>query len=236
MLATLNTSIHALGDFMVMSHRWRSNAALFMALGMASTAALPTLLAAPALARTQPYVVSQLFPNTTQTVRVPAGSLIPVRYDEAERIILKPDETVPVTLIVAADIRSTAGTVLIPVGSQVEGELRPVSGGTQFVADELILPSGQRRSIDATSDPITDTEIITEETSPDILRGAAIGAAAGAVLAEIFGSIDIGEVLLGAGLGAIASWIIGGNDREVEVIVVEPATDLDLTLGSDFVL
>jgi hypothetical protein len=216
---------------MLISKRWQSRTALFMALGMASVATLPTLLAVPAAAN-EPYVVGQLFPDTRLVV--PVGTVIPVRYEEAERIIVTPDETSPVTLVVAQDVRSSAGTVLIPAGSEIEGELQPNGGGTQFVSEEITLTSGQTLPIDATSAVITDTQIITEDTNPDILRGAAIGAAAAAVLAEIFGSIDFGEVLAGAGLGALASILIGGGEEEVEVVIIEPETDLDLTLQSEF--
>jgi hypothetical protein len=217
---------------MLISKRWQSRTALFMALGMASMATLPTVLAVPAVAG-EPYLVGQLFPETSRLV-VPAGTVIPVRYEEAERIIVTPDETSAVTLTVAQDVRSSAGTVLIPAGSEIEGELQPSGSGTQFVSEEITLTSGQTLPIDATSAVITDTQIITENTNPDILRGAAIGAAAAAVLSEIFGSIDLGEVLAGAGLGALASLIIGGGEEEVEVVIVEPETDLDLTLRSEF--
>ncbi len=212
---------------------WRSNIALVTALGMTSATVLPLFNSVSATAATPAsFTVAQLFPPSS--VVVPEGTVIPVRYDEAERIIVTPDETADVTLTVASDIRSRAGTVLIPAGSLIEGELQPVNRGTQFVSDEIIFPSDRRLSIDATSAPITDTEIITERTNPDILRGAAIGAAAAAVLAEIFGSIDILEVLGGAGLGALGALLLGGSREEVEVIVVEPETDLDLTLQSDF--
>lgn len=217
---------------MLISKRWQSRTALLMALGLASVAALPTLLAAPAVAN-EPYLVGQLFPDSTRLV-VPAGTVIPVRYEEAERIIVTPQETSPVTLIVAGDVRSSAGTVLIPVGSEIKGELQPNGGGTQFVSEEITLTSGQTLPIDATSAVITDTQVITEDTNPDILRGAAIGAAAAGVLSEVLGSIDFIEVLAGAGLGALTSLLIGGGQKEVEVVIVEPATDLDLTLRSEF--
>jgi hypothetical protein len=217
---------------MLISKRWQSRTALFMALGMASVATLPALLAAPAAAN-EPYLVGQLFPQTTRLV-VPVGTVIPVRYEEAERIIVTPDETASVTLIVAQDVRSSAGTVLIPAGSEIEGELQPNGGGTQFVSEEITLTSGQTLPIEATSEIITDTQVITEDTDPDILRGAVIGAAAAAVLSEIFGSIDLGEVLAGAGLGALGSLLLGGGEEEVEVVIVEPETDLDLTLQSEF--
>jgi hypothetical protein len=230
---------------MFTAYRWRSRTALLMALGMSSAAGLPLLLSAPAAAQSAPYQVAQLFPQrpaqqpTQQPltqVGIPAGTVIPVRYDEAEKIIVTPDETSPVTLTVAEDVRSSRGTVLIRAGSQIAGELRPDDEGTRFYS-ETITPPGSTRSleINATSAAITNTETITRRSDPNILEGAAIGGAAAAVLAEIFGDIDILEVLGGAGLGTLASILLRGRE-EVEVVVINPATDLDLTLQSDFVL
>jgi hypothetical protein len=212
--------------------RWQSRTAMMLLLGMASATTLP-ILTAPATA-SEPFLVSQLFPQRAQLV-VPAGTVIPVRYEEAERIIVTPEETAEVTLIVSQDIRSSAGTVLIPEGSVVTGELRPSTGGTQFFAEEIEIAGTDRRyEMDATSDVITETETISRRSDPNILRGAAIGAAAAAVLSEIFGDIDVLEVLGGAGLGALAEVLLRGND-EAEVVVVNPETDLDLTLQADFV-
>lgn len=217
---------------MFISHRWSKSTALLVALFMSSTAVSPLLFASGATAEGKDYVVGQLISQLRRGT-VPASTVIPVRFDEAERIVVTPDETAPVTLTVAQDIRSTSGVTLIPAGSQIEGELQPVGSGTQFVARELIL-SNRRLPINATSRVITETQMINRRTNPDILKGAAIGAAAAAVISEIFGSISLGEVLGGAGIGAIASLILRGNE-EVEVVIVEPDTDLDLTLQSDLV-
>jgi hypothetical protein len=229
---------------MVQLYHWQSATATALTMGMAA-AMLPLimvpLMATPSRAETAPRM-AQLLQQRLQ-YRLPAGTVIPVRYDEAERIILKPDETVDVTLIVAADVRSpSTNRVVIPAGSTITGELRPEEAGTQFVSEtitlrqERLLDDGEEaeaQAIDAVSDVITDTQVITEESDPDILRGAAIGAAAAAVLSEIFGSIDVIEVLGGAGLGALAEILLSGSE-EVEVVVIEPATDLDLTLQSEF--
>lgn len=220
---------------MVISKRSHSKIALLTAAGLISTAVLPILRSVPATAMTpQAHTVAQLFP--TSRIRIPDGTVIPVRYDEAEKIIVTPDETAEISLTVASDIRSNSGTVLIPAGSVIEGELRPMDDGTRFVSDEIVFPNERRLPIDATSTPITDTEVITEESDPDILRGAAIGAAAAAILFEVLGDIDIIEVLGGAGLGALGAILLGGDKEEVEVLVIEPETDLDLTLQSDFEL
>lgn len=215
---------------MVTHQDWRSRTALLMALGLTSTAAMPLLMATSVAA--EPLRVAQLF-SQPRFVGVEAGTVIPVRYDEAEKIVVLPDETAPLTLTVANDVRTARGTVVIAAGTQVEGELQPVTGGTQFVAQNLVTSTDRRLPIDAVSDIITETETISEESDPDFLRGASIGAAAGAVLAEVLGDIDVLDVLLGAGLGALGSVIFRG-DKEVEVVVVYPETDLDLTLQSDF--
>jgi len=70
-----------------------------MALGMTSTAAVPILISSPATAGKQPYIVGQLFSQSSRVI-VTAGTTIPVRYDAAERIIITPKETAPVTLTI----------------------------------------------------------------------------------------------------------------------------------------
>jgi hypothetical protein len=221
---------------MFISSGWQSKTALLMALGMTSLAAVPALMAAPATASVKPYLVGQLF-SQSERVAIPAGTVIPVELENAQKIVVTPEETAPVTLLVATDIRSDTGTVLIPQGSKIEGELRPVSDGTQFVAKALTLRnSNQRLPMRATSKVITKKETIKKGTDVgQILKGAAIGAAASAVLAEIFGDIDFKEVLGGAGLGALAGLLLGGR-KQAEVIVVNPEEDLSLTLQSDLVL
>ncbi|HEY9646356.1 MAG TPA: twin-arginine translocation signal domain-containing protein [Chroococcidiopsis sp.] len=226
---------------MFLSKRWQSRAALLMTAGIASTAGLPLLWAQSAIAQprpvqpVQPVQIAQLFSQPAQ-VRVAAGTPILVRYQNAEKIVVLPDETSPITLTVAEDVRSPRGTVVIPAGSQIEGELRPSDGGTQFVAETVIFPESDRRlPISATSNVITETETINRRSNPDFLKGAAIGAAAAAVLSEVLGDIDFIEVLAGAGLGALASVFLRGR-REVEVVVVYPDTDLNLTLQDEFVL
>jgi len=222
---------------MKITQRWQAKPALLMALGLMTAAIAPLAAQVPAVASS--YRISQLLDSAR--ILIPAGTVLDVDYDsedgeEVDKVIVKPDETAPLTLRVETPIRTQAGTVLIPAGSQIKGELRPLEDdqvGTQFFADTLILPNGNEYDLDATSAPVTRTETITEETDPDIIKGAVIGAAAAAVLAEILGSIDILEVLGGGALGAIGVLIFGGDTDELEVVVVDPGQDLDLTLQSN---
>ena len=240
----------------------QSRTALAVAMGLASSLAIPLSFANSVQAVPAPYLVGQRFPDSWRST-LPAGTYIPVAYEdeEADRIVLTPDETVPVTLVVTEDVRTTSGRVIIPRGSFLEGELQPEGNGTQFVAEYLIVDDHQnydrdydrnddrdddqnndeddnrdetRSDIDAVSNVVTEREVITERSDPDILRGAAIGGAAAAVLSEIFGRIDAWEVLAGAGVGVLAEVLLRGND-EVEVIVVRP-DELDVRLTSSFEL
>lgn len=211
----------------------QSTTAVFMSLSILVGAAVPLVASSPAAA--------QRFPQESRNRRVviPAGTSIPLRYDKAEKIVLSPDETVPLTLRVPRNIKSRNGTILIPAGSEVVGQLEPANRvkGSRFVANELILYNGRGQSINASSKIITRTEEIRRgANTSSILKGAAIGGAAATALATILGdkAIATEEILGGAGLGALGGLLLGR--RTVEVVVVEPDTDLDITLRSELAL
>jgi hypothetical protein len=218
---------------MITSHKWRSATAAILAVGITVATSAPLVVAAPAEAQPR---ISQEY----DSIRIPSGSVIPVSY-EKEKIVVTQDETAPVTLTVAQDIRTDRGRVLIPAGSQIVGELRPVrrgnQRGTQFVARELIVSRRQRYRIDGYSGVITRTERVQKGArTGSIAGGAALGAAAAAALAGITGdkAIATEEVLGGAGIGALASVLLGR--RSVDVIVIRPEEDLSVRLRSDIVL
>lgn len=209
-------------------HRPTSQAGLaaLLALGICSTGVAPLLEGLPAQA--------QSFPRSSR-VALRSGTVIPAAYRGAERIILKPDETLPVTLTVTENVRNSRGTILIPRGSRVSGQLEPASEGTQFVANTLILTNRERQDIDATSDVITRKEEISKGNNDRIWQGALVGGAAAAVLSEIFGDVGVLEVLGGAGAGALGGWLLGRREK-VEVVVIDAKQDLDLTLDSTLAL
>ena len=167
-------------------------------------------------------------PNT-----VPRGFIIPVEYEE-EKILVTPEETVPVSLLVAANVRDSRRNTLIPYGSEILGTIEPSEDGTGslFVADEIVFPDGTTQPIDAMSEVVTRRETVKRGANTgDILKGAAIGGAAAAVLSEIFGDIGALEVLGGAGAGAVAGILLGGN--EAELVSIDPNNDLDLILQTN---
>lgn len=142
--------------------------------------------------------------------RLAAGTVLPTEYSGSERIVIRRNERYPLTLRITRDLKDNRNRVMIPSGSRVEGEFRPVRDGVQFVARRLVLRNGETYRIDATS------KIIYGERNfdDDDLRNTRISDAA---------RIIIGSVL--------------GNERitkdDSNLVTVYPDRDLDLTLSSD---
>ncbi len=220
-------------------YRWQTGPALLVSFGLITSAIAPLTTAATAQASPTPQTVAQLFPGSGshQLVAIPAGTRIPVRYDQAEKIVVAPNETLPLTLLVSRNIRSASGQLLIPAWSEVRGRLEPVQDGSQFVAEELVLTNGSRYSLNASSDVVTTTQEVRPGIDTNsVLKGAAIGAGAAAILSGVTGRrrITLGKILIGAGVGAAGGAVLG-KKRE-RVIVIHPNRDLTLTLNSRLAL
>lgn len=202
---------------------WQSGTAAFMALAVVTSATTPIMMPAPASA--------QLFPQTSQ-ISIPRGTSIPVRYSQTEKLVANPNETKPLTLTVATNVINRSGTILLSAGSQVFGQLQPVSGGAQFVATELVTPEGRRQTINATSGVISKTQQTRGANLGSILTGAAAGSAAAAGISGVAGDrkITAGKVLIGTGAGAVGGLLLGRN--KTDAIVIEPNAELNITLNS----
>jgi len=225
----------------MISRSWQSGTALSLSFAITASLAGPIGLSRSASAQVFPPswrngtshpTPGYPAPNYQSRSILPTGTIIPTRY-EKEKIVVTPTETSKLTLTVDSDIRSASGAVIIPANSKIQGELRPSGNGTQFVAQELVLDNSNRYSIDASSDLITRRETISKRSDPRWFEGIAIGAVAASVLGEVLGKIQLWQVLGGAGVGALGSLLIR-NNNQVEVIVVDPSTDLNLRLNSDF--
>ncbi len=138
----------------------------------------------------------------SQFLALPVGTAIPVTYGAAERIIVSPNETVPLTLTVATDVFDNQGSVVIPAGSEVIGELQPHSEGSQFVAREVII-DGDRLPMLGTSAVVSRTKSARDPNLISLARNAALGSAAAAGLSAVLGdrSITPEKVLAGAAVG-----------------------------------
>jgi hypothetical protein len=225
------------------------------------------------------YIAVPPVATQPQTANLPQGTQVIARSG-SQRVILAPQDRLPLTLTVVQEVRDTQGRLLIPAGSTIQGEMRPGSGGSQFVAQQITL-RGKTLPLDAISQPVRRTQEVSERSLRPILPGALVGTAAAALIAGVSGDrrIEAGEVLagtvagaaaglnwgrkpekvlrdfgIGAGLGAAvgglsgdrrvtATEVLGGavlgavvggaaDRRQLrEVIVLEPGTDLVLTLN-----
>ncbi len=174
-------------------------------------------------------------PIANAPVAIPAGTSLAVRYETAEKIYVAPNEPnpVPVTLTTAQAIQTQNGRVLVPTGSEVMGFVQSDDDGAQFFAEQLKLASGEVYNLDASSQVVTSKEVIRRGAGAGrIVRDAAIGAGAAAVISGVTGDrkIEATEVLGGAGAGAIIGVFTGRSKSEL--FVIDPETDLTLTLAS----
>jgi hypothetical protein len=174
-----------------------------------------------------------------QAGMVEAGTRIPVSYDE-ETITLERGQIIPLTLTVASPVRDRNGRVVIPAGSEIEGQLEPVGQQVRYVAREIKINSDNPLTFDAASDVVGQIETVDiGANTVDILKGTFAGAGAATILAGTTGDrrIDALEVLGGAAFGTLAGWalptagVIGGGEKEV--ITLNPNRDLTLVLQSD---
>ncbi|KAB8314645.1 S-layer homology domain-containing protein [Tolypothrix campylonemoides VB511288] len=186
-----------------------------------------------------PYVVAlgEPTPSKPVAVTIPEGTVIPIKYEKAEKILVTKDETAPLTLTVSQNVITDKGTVVIPTGSRVVGELRPAKdkGGSQFIAQKLILTNGQEYPINATSEVITKTETVKKGiNTKTILRNTALGAGAAAAVSVVTGdrAIAAEEILGGATIGGLIGLFFG--KQSVDLIAIAPNTDLQMTIGQNF--
>jgi hypothetical protein len=187
-----------------------------------------------------PYIVALGTPQTPKPNNyiVTSGTVLPVKYDK-EKILVTPEEKAPLTLITDGNVKASDGTILIPVDTKVVGELQPATGvtGSQFVAQKLIFPDGKEQVISGKSKPITKTEQVKKGAKlGTVIKDAALGAGAAAAIAAVTGdrAIATEEVLGGAGIGALIGVFLGR--QQVDLIVIDPDSDLDVTLSQDISL
>ncbi|MEH1929207.1 S-layer homology domain-containing protein [Nostoc sp.] len=186
-----------------------------------------------------PYVVTAVG-STTPTagsVTIPQGTAIAVKYDKAEKILVTKDETAPLTLTVSQNVVTQDGTIVIPAGSQIIGQLKPATGGSQFAAQKLVLASGQEYQLNATSEVITKTETVKKGISTSaIIKDTVLGAGAATAISAVTGdrAIATEEILGGAGIGALVGLLLGKNS--VDLIAIDPNTDLQMTINQNLLV
>jgi hypothetical protein len=207
----------------------RAEAVAFIYQALNSTGKVPAIASS--------YIVGA--PIVATQVKIPAGTVLPVKYDKADKILLGKNEPVPsaLSLTIPQNIVDSSGVVLIPSGSMVEGKLVVTQGAAQFVAERLVMANGQRYDLSAVSEKITTTETVRKGASATgVIKGTVLGAAAAAGITAVTGdkNVNAWETLAGAGAGALAGLIFSKD--KVDLIVVKPNTDLAIQLNSELIL
>jgi hypothetical protein len=184
-----------------------------------------------------PYIVALNTPidQTPVAVVIPQGTAIPVKYDKADKILVTRDETAPLTLVVSQNVVTERGTVVIPAGSEVVGQIKPVKDkkGSQFVAQKLIV-NGKEYPINATSEVITKTQTVQKgDRLGSAIKNSVLGASAAAAVSAVTGdrAIATEEILSGAAIGGLIGAFFG--KKSVDLIVINPDTDLQMTIGQN---
>ena len=139
---------------------------------------------------------------------------------QKEKLYLNNDRTYSYNLV--AQEQGAIGDVTIPKGATIVGKYVPAEGGLQYVA-EAVTYDDYSYTINASSGVIEDQKDPRDTSVGSIAEDAAIGAAGGTVLGEVFGDAGAGEIIGGAAAGAAA-----GNLSADRVVVIDPDASIAL--------
>ncbi len=151
-------------------------------------------------------------PPPPVTATVAAGATFDVLVDDTiSTKTHKPGDIF--TAKMAADLRAADGTVLLPAGAELKGEITAVEQSTGAGKEALIGLSFQSVTVGKRTYPIratvTAAEVESKRTTSDGAQAAKIlgGAAAGAILGKVIGK-DAKSTIIGAAAGAAAGTAI----------------------------
>lgn len=171
--------------------------------------------------------------------RIATNTLINVRHPQAQKIVITPGESQNLVLLVTDNITNNQGQILIPRDSQIEGQLTSRFNGSQFmgaqfVAQRLII-GNQAYTFNAVS------RLINSQPAETVSQQGATDAIISTTARTILGSVVGGGG--GFSLEGILGTILGGGNRPApnpnagnQLVIINPATDLQLTTQSDVVL
>lgn len=146
------------------------------------------------------------------TVGLAQSRTITANSAQQETLYLNNDRTYSYNLV--AKEKGVIDGVVIPVGATIVGKYVPAEGGLRYIA-EAVTYGRYSYSISASSPVLEDIKDSRDTSAGAIAKDAAIGAAGGTVLGEIFGSAGAEEIIG----GAVAGGVVGNltADRVVEI-------------------
>ena len=133
---------------------------------------------------------------------------------QRETLYLNNDRTYSYNLI--AKERAVIDRIVIPAGATIVGKYVPAKGGLRYIAKAVTYDKYSYR-ISVSSFILEDEKDPRDISAGAILEDAAIGAAGGAILGEVFGDAGVGEIIGGAAAGVVV-----GNVTADRVVVIEP--------------
>lgn len=139
---------------------------------------------------------------------------------QLETLYLNNNRTYSYNLI--AEKRGIIDGIVIPKGATIVGKYVPDKGGLRYVAEAVTYDRYSYR-ISASSPILKDLKDPRDRSAGAIAEDAAIGAAGGTIVGEVFGGAGAGEILGGAAAGVVV-----GNVTADRVVVVKP--DLPIVL------
>jgi hypothetical protein len=158
------------------------------------------------------------------------GDRVTVRYAGEERQVLRKGDRRQLRFALVTPVRNRAGQVVVPQNNVVEGEMVPVAGGGQFVAERLLL-NGRAYRFAAESPLLHDVKDPKQTSVGAIATDAAIGAAGAIGIGKVLGQrrISTGQILGGAAAGAAV-----GNITAPRAVVINEGQEITLRLTEDF--
>lgn len=147
--------------------------------------------------------------NPSQTSGVLRATL-----EQEQTLYLDKDKTYDYDLILRSG--SAIGSQRLPVGTIIRGQFEPAEGGLVYVANSVEI-ADRIYPVRASSDLIRDRKDPRQTSTGAILTDAAIGAAGGYILGEVFGDADLWEIAGGAAAGVLV-----GNTTAPFVVVIKP--------------
>lgn len=183
---------------------------------------------------------AQELATTPNHLMLPVGTQIPIRYDQAEKILLTKEDTITLKLKVATNITNADGTIVIPDGSEIIGEIKPSGKGSQFFSQAVLIKTENQThletSLDAISQVITQIETLVKGVNyEELFKKATLGQKAEKVIASFIEySKNRRTQLDSAEIEALAGWFLGAET--LELVSINPEKDLNLTLRSELIL
>ncbi len=152
--------------------------------------------------------------SVPQQTNQQTNGVLRATLEREETLYLDKDKTYDYDLVVSS--ASAIGNQRLPIGAIVRGRFEPAEGGLVYVANSVEI-TDRIFPIRATSELLRDRKDPRQTSTGAVLTDAAIGAAGGYILGEVFGRPDLWKVAGGAAAGVLV-----GNTTAPSVVIVKP--------------